>query len=187
MPNNESQSAGTIAPPLDALELESERDSLGDGSSLGGSESTSSGEKNPIATAVRTAARQLGTHIPGPRDVDNVHRGRTKQATRALQQSESAGLIAMLGPSEGGRVVHALVAERVIEPDGPPKCTIAEAEPEPTSFPAACTSKYADVWKKSMDSEFEGLVAAGTFSEVKEVPEGCNVVDSKWMGVQVEV
>ena len=27
--------------------------------------------------------------------------------------------------------------------------------------------------------EFDGLVAAGTFAEVTEIPEGCNIVDAK--------
>ena len=29
--------------------------------------------------------------------------------------------------------------------------------------------------------EFDGLMAAGTFVEVTEIPEGCNVVDAKWL------
>ena len=29
--------------------------------------------------------------------------------------------------------------------------------------------------------EFDGLVAAGTFAEVTEIPEGCNIVDAKWL------
>ena len=62
-----------------------------------------------------------------------------------------------------------------------PKCTIQEAEPEPTSYTAARASKYAEIWKKSMDAEFAGLLAAGTFTEVSEVPKGCNIVDSKWV------
>ena len=29
--------------------------------------------------------------------------------------------------------------------------------------------------------EFDGFVAAGTFAEVTEIPEGCNIVDVKWL------
>ena len=29
--------------------------------------------------------------------------------------------------------------------------------------------------------EFDGLVAAGTFAEVTEIPDGCNIVDAKWL------
>ena len=28
--------------------------------------------------------------------------------------------------------------------------------------------------------EFDGLVAAGTFAGVEEIPEGCNIVNTKW-------
>lgn len=38
------------------------------------------------------------------------------------------------------------------------------------SFTTACESKYAAIWKKSTKAEFAGLVAAGKFSEVTEVP-----------------
>ena len=29
--------------------------------------------------------------------------------------------------------------------------------------------------------ELHGLVAAGTFAEVTGIPEGCNIVDVKWL------
>ena len=29
--------------------------------------------------------------------------------------------------------------------------------------------------------DFDGLVAAGTFLEVTEFPQGCNVVNAKWL------
>ena len=29
--------------------------------------------------------------------------------------------------------------------------------------------------------EFDGLVAAGTCVEMTEIPEGCNIVDAKWL------
>ena len=83
-------------------------------------------------------------------------------------------------------MVHGLVAEQVEQSDGVPKCTIREAEPEPTSYTAASASKYTELWKKSMDAEFVGLVAAGTFTQVSGVPEGCSTADSKrvfrWKG-----
>ena len=30
-------------------------------------------------------------------------------------------------------------------------------------------------------NEFDGLVAAGTFAEVTKIPEGCDIVDVKWL------
>ena len=166
----EPQATATGAEPSDTSSASSDEDT----------ESTSSDGSAPTPTPVRTAARQLGTHIPGPRDGDEIREGRTRAQTRVLQES-ATGLLSMLGPDEGGRVVNALVAEQVEQSDGLPKCTIQEAEPEPTSYAAACASKDAEVWKKSMDAEFAGLVAAGTFTEVSSVPEGCNIVDSRWV------
>ena len=32
-----------------------------------------------------------------------------------------------------------------------------------------------------MAKEFDGPVAAGTFAEVTEIREGCNIVDAKWL------
>ena len=47
-----------------------------------------------------------------------------------------------------------------------PGCLVKEAEPEPTSYTAARTTKHSDVWMDEMISQFDGLEAAGTFVEV---------------------
>ena len=51
----------------------------------------------------------------------------------------------------------------------------------PGSGAAAYSSKYSDVWMETMRMEFDRLVAAGTFAEVTEIPEGCYIVDAKWL------
>ena len=38
-----------------------------------------------------------------------------------------------------------------------------------------------DVSMEAMRMECDGLVAAGTFSEVTKFSEGCNVVDATWL------
>ena len=35
------------------------------------------------------------------------------------------------------------------------------------------------MWMEAMSKEVDGLVAAGTFAEVTEIPGGCNIVDAK--------
>ena len=61
-----------------------------------------------------------------------------------------------------------------------PDCLTKEAEPEPTSYSVARSSKQSDVWTEEMSSESEGLEAAGTFVEISEHPGGSNVVESRW-------
>ena len=90
--------------------------------------------------------------------------------------------MSIFGPDEGGKIFHGLLAVEVTRKPGElPKCDVREAGPEPVSYPAACWSEYSDVWMEAMRMEFDGLVAAGTFAEVTEFPEGCNVVDAKWL------
>ncbi|CAN0044804.1 unnamed protein product, partial [Sphacelaria rigidula] len=50
---------------------------------------------------------------------------------------------------------------------------------EPLSYPAACSSRYSDVWMEAMRIGFSGLMAAGTFADVTDIPEGCNIVCAK--------
>lgn len=51
--------------------------------------------------------------------------GRAKQErqTRALHQSDSASLVAMLGPNDGDQVVHVLLMAQVQKSNELPKCT----------------------------------------------------------------
>ena len=58
-------------------------------------------------------------------------------------------------------------------------CLLKEAQPEPTPYSAARSSKHADVWTEAMSSEFEGREAAEMFVEIPELPEDSNVVESK--------
>ena len=37
------------------------------------------------------------------------------------------------------------------------------------------------MWVEAMTMEFDELVAAGTFEEVIEIPEGYNIVDGEWL------
>lgn len=53
--------------------------------------------------------------------------------------------------------------------------------PEVLSYPAACASQYPDVWKEAMRVEFDELTAAGTFSKVTTVSEGCKIVGVEWI------
>ncbi|CAM9871228.1 unnamed protein product, partial [Sphacelaria rigidula] len=51
---------------------------------------------------------------------------------------------------------------------------------EPSSYSAACSSQYSDVWMDATKIDFDGLMVAGMFLEVTGIPEGCNIVDAKW-------
>ena len=58
------------------------------------------------------------------------------------------------------------------------KTRLAEASVVPCGM---LSSQYSDVWVEAMRMEFDVLVAAGTFAEVGEIPEGCSIVDAKWL------
>ena len=100
---------------------------------------------------------------------------------RALNQEAAAGLISVIGPCDGGRIFHALLAAQ--EADGEPTklldCLVKEAGPEPPSYSAACSSRHSGVWTEAMQAEIDGLEAAGTFTD--NFPEGSNIVDSNWL------
>ena len=102
------------------------------------------------------------------------------QKRGALNREAAAGLISAIGPCEGGRVFQALLAanEAEFEKTKLPDCLVKEAEPEPTSYTTARTSKHSDVWMDAMRSEFNGLEAAGTFVEVSELPA---IFSRKWL------
>ena len=143
-------------------------------------EASSLDENGSLTKMARTAARQLESHLIGPGDGEQL--GRTRAQTRALNQDASS-LVSVFGPGEGGKLIHGLLAVQEItrKPGELPKCLVREAGPEPVSYPAACSSEYSDVWIEAMSKEFDGLVAAGTFSEMIEIPGGCNVVNDKWL------
>ena len=131
-----------------------------------GSETSSSDESSPIPTMTRTAACQLESHLLGSRVDEEL--GRTR-ATRAFNR-ETAGLVTMLGPDEGGKLIHGLLAVRKVtrKPGELRKYLVLEAGPEPISYPPKCSSEDLDVWIETMKMECDGLVAAGTFAEVTE-------------------
>ena len=87
-----------------------------------------------------------------------------RDSTRALNREAPAGLISTIGPCEGGRIFHALLAaqDAGVEPTRLPDCLLKEEEPEPTSYSAARSSMHSSVWTEVMQAEFDGLEAAET-------------------------
>ena len=154
--------------------------STSDGETLGNASSPESEAQTPAA--IRAAARQLGANMSGPGDSGDIREGRTRVQTRALNREAAAELISAIGPCEGGRVFQALLAatETGREKTKLPDILVKEAEPEPTSYTAARSSKHSDVWMDAMRSEFDGLKAARTFVEVSELSADSNVLGSKW-------
>ena len=69
-----------------------------DTSCLNGNDASSSDDEAPTPTVARTAARQLGAHMIGPGDDDEIGTGRTRAQTRALNREAAAGLISTIGP-----------------------------------------------------------------------------------------
>ena len=47
-----------------------------------------------------------------------------------------------------------------------PICLVKEAEPKPTSYSAACSSRHSGVWTEATQAEFDGIEAAATFAEI---------------------
>ena len=146
-------------------------------------DASSSDDGVPTPTAIRTAARQLGAHKSGPGDGEEIREGNTRAQTRALNREAATGLISTIGPCEGGRMFHALLAAQDTggEPTRLPDCLLKEAESEPTSYSAARSSIHSGVWVEAMHAEFDRLQAADTFTEISEVPAGSNIVESKWL------
>lgn len=112
-----------------------------DSSSRDGSDVSSPVGGASTPTAARTAARQLRAHVPRPGDGEDVRRGGTRAQTRAFDQEAPAGLISVVGPCDGGRIFHALLAAQGAggAPTKLPDCLVKEAEPEPASYSPACS------------------------------------------------
>ena len=119
--------------------------------------------------------------MKGPGDGDEIREGRTRAQTRALNREAAAGLISTIGPCEGGRIFHALLAAQDAggEPTRLPDYLLEGAEPEPRSYSAARSSIHSGVWTEAMQAEFDGLEAAETFADISEVPSGSNSVGAK--------
>lgn len=134
----------------------------------------------------RIAARQLAAHVPGPHDGDGIQEGRTKAQIRVLNQQSAMALLVMLGAKEGGQIFHTFVSQH--EPDELPTCPIPEVEPEPTAYAGACASQYRQLWQGRMALKLEGLMGAGTYSEIAVSmnsiivsPPDCNVGNAQWI------
>ena len=122
---------------------------------------------------VRTAeCHQLESNFLRPKDGEEP--GQTRGQTPAFKQ-KAAGLVSMFGPDEGGTLIHGLLmVQRVTRKPGElPKSVVQEEGSESVSYPATCSSQYcSDVRMETMRMRFDGLVMAGTFPEVIEIPEG---------------
>ena len=71
-----------------------------DTTSRDGNDASSSVDGAPTPTAARTTASQLGAHMPGPGDGDEIRGARTRAQTRAFNREAAAGLISTIGPCE---------------------------------------------------------------------------------------
>ena len=152
-------SASPYGPPPPPPSSSSPSTSESDSSSSSSNGAPSTDDGSDIPTAARTARRQLGAHIPGPHNSSETREGRTRAQQRALGQPHAAGLFSNLGSLEGSRVVRALIAEQETSRTSSklPSCPVQDAEPEPTSYSAACASQHSAVWGEAMVAEFEGL------------------------------
>ena len=104
-----------------------------------GNDASSSDDGAPTPTVARSTARQLRAHMSGPCDSNEIREGGTRAQTRALNREAAAGLISTIGPCEGGRIFHVLLAAQDTggEPTRLPDCLLKEAGTEPTSYSAA--------------------------------------------------
>ena len=139
-------------------------------------------DQQELPPAARSALRQLAAHNTPAHDNDEVRAGRTRARTRAEAQQGASVLFATLGPFAGTEMVEALISEQRASDEGElPKELVQDVESEPASFQEACSSKHALIWDKAMSAEFEGLLGAGTFALAAKTPEGCNVIDARWV------
>ena len=112
--------------------------------------------------------------------------GRTRGVTRVMHDVswgyarrhglplDHAALVSML---EKGEAVHKVVHEHGASPDLP----TARASKLHTlaSVSEAETSPHAEIWRHSMNREFQDLLQAGTFAPTQQPAE--NVFDAKWV------
>ena len=126
----------------------------------------------------RTAARQLESHLLDSRVGDELER--TRAQTRALNQ-DAARLVSKFGPDEGGKIINWLLAVQEVtrKPSELPKMSRTGSGAGAGFIP--CGMLVAVLGRVDGGDEDDGLVAAGTFAEVTEIPEGCDVVDAKWL------
>ena len=118
-------------------------------------------------------------------DGDEIREGRTRAQSRARNQQEAVGLLCDLGPVAGHQILRALIAETgtrsMLEPCDLPTELIQDADPEPNTYAEANASQYAELWRRAMSDEFQGLLAAGTFALSGLVPEGNKILTARWI------
>ena len=85
------------------------------------------------------------------------------------------------GPDEGGKIINWLLAVQEVtrKPSELPKMSRTGSGAGAGFIP--CGMLVAVLGRVDGGDEDDGLVAAGTFAEVTEIPEGCDVVDAKWL------
>ena len=81
-----------------------------DTSSRDDDDASSSDDGAPTPAAIRTAARQLGAHMSGMGDGEEIREGSARAQTRALNREAKTGMISTIMPCEGGGIFHALLA-----------------------------------------------------------------------------
>lgn len=84
-------------------------------------------------------------------------------------------------PTKGGTSIVAFVEETSDEPGRLPGCLLEEPEPEPTLDSAARSSIDSGFGTEVVQTELDGLKAAGMSAEVSGIPVGSIVVESKWL------
>ena len=99
--------------------------------------------------------------------------GRTRGETRAMREASReyarrhglplnhAALVSML---DKGEAIHEIIHEHGASPDLP--TARASDLPTPTNVMEAETSPHANIWRHSMNREFQGLLQAGTFAPI---------------------
>ena len=172
--------------PVDAsTPPSSPRSSSSSNDSDDNSSDSSPSSTDELPDATRRALRQLGPHMTDAHDGDEIREGRTRAQSRARNQQEAVGLLCDLGPVAGHQILRALIAEKgtrsMLEPCDLPTELIQDADPEPNTYAEANASQYAELWRRAMSDEFQGLLAAGTFALSGLVPEGNKILTARWI------
>ena len=92
-------------------------------------------------------------------------------------------MMTIFGPGEGGKLLDLMLAAlEVTRRLGElPESLVREVGPKLVLYRLVCWSDYSDVCMEVMRMKLDGFVAAGTFVEVIDIPEGCNIGDITWL------
>jgi hypothetical protein len=74
-------------------------------------------------------------------------------------------------PSENTILSYAMSAVESVNPD----------EADPKTYREAMSSENAVLWKKALQDEYNSLIENGTWSELKDLPQGRKALGSKWV------